>query len=149
MFYHLTRSGLVDTLQTLLPRALAQGWRVMVRGTDRAALDRIDSRLWQEPEDGFLPHGIEGGPHDALQPVLLGLGPAVNSPQAVALIDGADPLGGEDLLERLWVIFDGGDDAAVARARALWTALASTGMTLQYWSEESGRWAMKTERKAG
>ena len=149
MFYHLTRSGVVDTLQTLLPRALAQGWRVMVRGTDREGLERIDGRLWLEPEAGFLPQGLEGGPEDARQPVLLGLGPAVNAPQAVALIDGADPLPGEEALDRLWVIFDGGDEGAVTRARALWTRLSGSGMTLQYWSEESGRWAMKTERKAG
>ena len=147
MFYHLTRSGEFDTLQTLLPRAVAQGWRAMLRGTSREGLERIDARLWQEPEDGFLPHGIEGGPHDALQPILLGLGKAVNAPQAVALIDGAEPLDGEEALERLWVIFDGDDTAAVAGARALWTRLATTGMTLQYWSEETGRWAMKTERK--
>lgn len=147
MFYHLTRSGVFDTLQTLLPRAVAQGWRVMLRGTSREGLERIDARLWQEPEDGFLPHGVEGGPQDALQPVLLGLGAAVNAPQAVALIDGAEPLDGEEALERLWVIFDGDDTAAVAGARALWTRLSATGMALQYWSEETGRWAMKTERK--
>lgn len=148
MFYHLTRSGVFDTLAVLLPRALAQGWRVMVRGTDRAALERIDGRLWLEPEEGFLPHGLEGGPQDGLQPVLLGLGPAANAPQAVALIDGAAPLPGEEALERLWVIFDGADPEALARARALWTRLAGAGIALQYWSEESGRWAMKTERKA-
>jgi DNA polymerase-3 subunit chi len=148
MFYHLTRSGVSDTLQVLLPRALAQGWRVMVRGTDRAGLERLDSHLWQEPEDGFLPHGIEGGGQEAAQPVLLGTGPAVNAPQAVALIDGAEPLPGEEALERLWVIFDGGDTAAVGRARGLWTRLSGAGLTLQYWSEESGRWQMKTERKA-
>jgi DNA polymerase-3 subunit chi len=147
MFYHLTRSGVFDTLQTLLPRAIAQGWRVMLRGTDRAVLERIDTRLWQEPEDGFLPHGLEGGPHDALQPVLMGLGPAANAPQAVALIDGAIPLPGEEACERLWVIFDGNDEGAVIGARALWTRLADSGLTLQYWSEETGRWQMKTERK--
>ena len=148
MFYHLTRSGVFDTLNVLLPRALAQGWRVMVRGTDRAALQEIDGRLWLEPEDGFLPHGIEGGGQEAAQPVLLGTGPAVNAPQAVALIDGAEPLPGEEQLERLWVIFDGGDTAAVGQARALWTRLSGAGLTLQYWSEETGRWQMKTERRA-
>jgi DNA polymerase-3 subunit chi len=148
MFYHLTRSGVADTLQVLLPRALAQGWRVMVRGTDRAGLERLDAHLWQEPEDGFLPHGIEGGGQEAAQPVLLGTGPAVNTPQAVALIDGAEPLPGEERLERLWVIFDGNDTAALGQARGLWTRLSGAGLTLQYWSEESGRWQMKTERRA-
>ena len=36
MFYHLTRSSVEETLMTILPRALSQGWRVMLRGTDAA-----------------------------------------------------------------------------------------------------------------
>lgn len=147
IFYHLTRSTPGDTLATILPRALAQGWAVMVRGTDRRVLERLDLRLWQEPEDSFLPHGLEGGPQDAAQPVLLGQGPAVNGARGVALIDGATPLPGEEAMERLWLLFDGADEAAVAAARGLWTRLTGAGMAAQYWSEESGRWQMKTERK--
>ena len=33
-FYHLTRRPLEAALPQLLERALAQGWRVAVRGTD-------------------------------------------------------------------------------------------------------------------
>ena len=36
----------------------------------------------------------------------------------------------------------------VGQARALWTRLSGAGLTLQYWSEETGRWQMKTERRA-
>ena len=147
VFYHLMRSSAEETLATILPRALGQGWRVMIRSPDRARLDRLDARLWLEPEDGFLPHGLEGGAQDAAQPVLLGQGPAVNAAQGVALIDGAAPLPGEEQLERLWLLFDGHDEAAVQAARVLWTRLTGLGMAAQYWSEESGRWQMKTERK--
>ena len=119
----------------------------MIRSPDRARLERLDARLWLQPEDGFLPHGLEGGPQDGAQPVLLGQGAAVNAAQGVALIDGAEPLPGEERLERLWVLFDGNDEAAVLAARGLWTRLTGLGMAAQYWSEESGRWQMKTERK--
>jgi len=150
MFYHLTRSGAEATLLTLLPRAMAAGWRVMIRGRDRAALDRLDARLWQDPEDGFLPHGLEGGLHDADQPVLLGLGAAVNGAQALALIDGAEVTADEARgLERVWAIFDGDDPVAVAQARGLWTRLTAAGVSAQYWSEETGRWEKKAEKPSG
>jgi DNA polymerase III subunit chi len=148
MFYHLTRSVPDDVVAMILPRALSTGWRVMLRSPRQDTLDRLDARLWQDPADGFLPHGMETAPHAADQPVLLGNGPAVNHAQAVFLLDGAEPLPAETALERLWIIFDGGDDAAVQTARRQWSALTATGMAAQYWSEESGRWAMKTEKKA-
>ena len=149
IFYHLTRSGPDETLSMILPRAVAQGWRVMIRSPDGAHLERIDSRLWQEPEDGFLPHGLEGGPQDADQPVLIGQGAAVNGAQGVLLLDGATPLPGEEGLERLWILFDGNNPDAVQTARGLWTELTALGMAAQYWSEDGGRWEMKRERKAG
>lgn len=150
LFYHLTRSDAEATLQTLLPRAMAAGWRVMIRGRDRAGLERLDARLWLEPDDGFLPHGLEGGPHDADQPVLLGLGAAVNGAKALALLDGAEVTPDEARgLERVWAIFDGGDPDSLARARSLWTRLTGAGVSAQYWSEDSGRWEKKAEKISG
>ena len=148
VFYHLTRSGSDETLATILPRAMAAGWRVMIRSPNRATLERLDAKLWLEPEEGFLPHGLESGPQDADQPVLLGRGAAVNGAKGVALLDGAEPLAGEEALERIWLLFDGADEAAVQQARGLWTRLTAAGMAAQYWSEETGRWVMKTEKKA-
>ena len=68
-FYHLTRRPLEETLAMLLGNSLGAGWRVAVRGTDGARLAWLDERLWLGAEDGFLPHGLEGGEHDADQPV--------------------------------------------------------------------------------
>lgn len=147
MFYHLTRSGPEEVLALILPRALAAGWRVMLRSPDPARLERLEARLWTDPDDSFLPHGLEGGEWDADQPVLLGKGPAVNAAQGVVLLDGAEPLAGEEALERLWVLFDGGDPGEVQAARGLWARVTGLGMAAQYWSEETGRWVMKTEKK--
>lgn len=147
MFYHLTRSSPQDTLSGLLPRALAQGWRVMVRGGDRAALERLDTRLWLDEGHPFLPHGMEGGPHDADQPVLLGLGAIANRAQGLFLIDGAETSVEEARgLDRVWLLFDGADGAQLAAARARWKGLTEAGLSAQYWSEESGRWEKKAEK---
>ncbi len=149
MFYHLTRRPLEATLPALLERALQAGWRVVVRGTDDARLDWLDEKLWLGAEDGFLPHGRAGGPHDADQPVLLTAGAEIpNAARCLMAIDGAEVSPTEAAqLDRLCILFDGHDDAAVAQARAQWTALTGAGLGAQYWSEESGRWAMARERK--
>ena len=150
VFYHLIRAGLEDTLRMILTRAVAQGWRVFLRGTDAAALARLDEKLWLGPEDGFLAHGLAGGAHDAMQPVLLGQGAIGNAAQGLLLVDGAEVSVTEALpLERVWVLFDGADAAQVQGARGLWTRLTGAGMAAQYWSDEGGFWVKKTERAAG
>ena len=149
MFYHLTRSTPEATLATILPRAMAAGWRVMLRGTDIAALRRLDAQLWLGPADGFLPHGLDGGPQDADQPILLGQGAISNAAQGLVLLDSAETDPREAMaLERVWVLFDGGDTAALAQARALWKRLTGAGMAAQYWSEDSGRWEKKADSAA-
>lgn len=150
LFYHLTQSGLEDTLVLILTRAAGQGWRVMVRGTDASRLEALDKRLWLAggPE-AFLPHGQEGGPHDLEQPILLGRGALPAAAVGLVLIDGAEATVEEALgLHRVWVLFDGGDEAQVLQARRLWTLLTTGGMAAQYWTEQTGRWAMKVEKAA-
>ncbi|QYK43540.1 MAG: DNA polymerase III subunit chi [Paracoccaceae bacterium] len=149
MFYHLTRSTAEATARSLLARAVGQGWPVMLRGTDAARLARLDDWLWTESDEGFLPHGLEGGPHDARQPVLIGRGAAANGARAFLLVDGATVSEAEARgAERLWLLFDGQDPAAVEAARGEWRRLTDLGLAAQYWSEESGRWAMKIEKAA-
>ena len=150
MFYHLTRSAPADTLAALLPRALTQGWRVLVRGTDAASLDRLDADLWlRGGDEGFLPHGREGGHQDADQPILLGQGPAANGAQALALIDGAMAEDSEIVtMERVWILFDGADEARLGAARTQWKALTAAGHVAQYWSEAEGRWEKRAESGA-
>jgi len=146
-FYHLTRQPLERTLPVLLDKARQAGWRIAVRGTDPARMDWLDEKLWLGPEDGFLPHGCAGGPHDAAQPILLTTeAQAANEPACVMAVDGAavDPAE-VAALERVCILFDGNDDAAVQHARGQWKALTGAGCAAQYWSEESGRWEKKAE----
>ena len=148
LFYHLMQGTVEDTVASLLTRAVGQGWRVMVRGTDAGRLDRLDARLWTDPPEGFLPHGRAGGLHDADQPVLLGSGAAVNGAQALMLVDGAVASEAEAAaMERVWLLFEGADPVAVEAARAEWRRITGAGVAAQYWSDEGGRWAMKAEKR--
>ena len=146
MFYQLTRSSVDEVVAMLLPRALAQGWRVMLRAADPLMLRRLDESLWLAPEDGFLPHGLEGGAQDADQPVLLGQGKAVNGARAVMLVGAlaVDPREAQ-AMERVWLLFDAGDEGQLQAARAEWKAVTTAGLAAQYWNDESGRWEKKAE----
>ena len=147
-FYHLTRRPLEAALPQLLEASLSRGWRVAVRGREAARLDWLDEKLWLGPEEKFLPHGRAGGPHDARQPVLLTTGrEASNGAACLMAVDGAEVAPEEvTALERVCILFDGNDDAAVQHARGQWAALTKAGCRAQYWSEESGRWEKKAER---
>lgn len=147
-FYHLTRNPLEHTLPILLGKARQAGWRVEVRGTDTDRMARLDEALWLGPEDGFLPHGIAGGPQDADQPILLtASAEGVAGMDCVMAVDGAE-IGAGDVadLSRVCILFDGNDPAAVDRARTQWKTLTDAGCAAQYWSEESGRWELKSEK---
>ena len=146
-FYHLTRKPLVETLGMLLGKSLENGWKVAVRGTNASGLEALDKALWLGPDDGFLPHGIAGGAQDADQPVLLTLAQeAGNGAQCLMSVQGADVTPQEvATLERVCILFDGNDGAALGQARAQWKTLKDAGASAQYWSEESGRWEKKSE----
>lgn len=147
-FYHLTRRPLEETLPVLLDKARGAGWRIAVRGRDPERMAWLDDRLWVGPEESFLAHGLAGGPHDALQPILLTAGPdAANGPECVMAVDGAAVSAEEvQALNRVCILFDGTDPEAVQHARTQWKALTDAGCSAQYWSEESGRWEKKAEK---
>ena len=147
-FYHLTRGPLEETLPVLLGKARGAGWRIAVRGRDPERMAWLDDRLWLGPEESFLAHGLAGGPHDALQPVLLTAGQeAANNPECVMAVDGAAVTPEEvQALSRVCILFDGTDPEAVQHARGQWKSLTDAGCSAQYWSEESGRWEKKAEK---
>ncbi|MFY0633143.1 MAG: DNA polymerase III subunit chi [Vannielia sp.] len=147
MFYHLTQRPLEATLPALLERSLAAGWRVAVRGRDEGRMGWLDEKLWAGPDEAFLAHGRAGGPHDALQPVLLTTSTEMpNGATCLMAVDGAGVQPEEvAALERVCVLFDGHDPDAVQHARGQWKALTGAGAVAEYWSEESGRWEKKAE----
>jgi len=145
-FYHLTRRPLEVTLPMLLEKSLQAGWRIYVRGTEKAPLANLDEALWLGGDEAFLPHGVEGGPHDAVQPILLGQAQPTNGATCIMSIHGAE-LSADEVksANRCCVLFDGNDETAVSHARTQWKALVDAGCSAQYWSEESGNWQKMAE----
>lgn len=147
MFYHLTRRPMETTLAMLLGKALHAKWRVVVRGKSADRMAWLDDALWKGDEAGFLPHGVEGGPHDALQPVLLSTKEALSGDcDCLMVVDGA-VVSAEDVTgsERVCVLFDGNDPDALDVARGQWKSLKDAQVSAEYWSEESGAWEKKAQ----
>lgn len=143
-FYHLTRNPIEVTLANLVEKSLGAGWRVEVRGRHEDRLKTLDAALWLR--EGFLPHGIAGGAHDAVQPVLLTSSAGGNGASCIMCVDGAeitpDQIAAAD---RVCILFDGHNTAALEHARGQWKSLTDAGAQAQYWSEESGKWQMKAQ----
>lgn len=141
-FYHLERSSLDQVLPDLLEKTLARGWRAIVRVRDAQLLNSLDERLWTQKPDSFLPHGRADGPDADRQPVLLTLDhDNRNAAQALFIVDGAE-LGDVSGLERCLVVFDGRDEAALARAREQWKLVRASSQAASYWRQnEEGAWS--------
>ncbi|MBT0956524.1 DNA polymerase III subunit chi [Alphaproteobacteria bacterium KMM 3653] len=146
MFYHLTRRRAEAVLPPLLDRSLAQGWRVLLRGPNADRMARLDQSLWVSGGDeSFLPHGLAGGPRDALQPILLSDNNDLpGDVSCLMVLDGAALTATEAQgLARTCVMFDDADDSAKSTARGQWKALLEAGLEAEYWSEETGNWQLK------
>ncbi|MGH1368885.1 MAG: DNA polymerase III subunit chi [Maritimibacter sp.] len=146
-FYHMTETPLEVTLPILLSKARGAGWEVVVRALSEDRLRWLDERLWLDPVDGFLPHGIAGGPHDADQPILLTTQSQIAG--CLVSVDGAAVQADEvAATQRTMVLFDGNHEGAVEAARNQWRSLTSAGIKAKYWSQETGRWELKAESGA-
>jgi DNA polymerase-3 subunit chi len=139
-FYHLERTGLEQALPELLEKTLQRGWRALVRVREAARLQHLDGWLWTYRDESFLPHAPDDEPNAARQPVLLTTGfENANGADVLFLVDGAEPgdLGG---YARCVVLFDGGDEAQLAVARAQWSAVKASGAAVSYWKQQARGW---------
>lgn len=125
---------------------LDSGKRALVVTGNSERLASLDQLLWTYDEASFLPHGRAPDPDAARQPIWLSDRPDnPNGATVLLLVDGAAP-SDPDLagFERCLDLFDGADDAALAAARARWSAAKAAGHSLAYWQQTpDGRWEKK------
>jgi DNA polymerase-3 subunit chi len=139
-FYHLERTGLDQALPELLEKTLQRGWKALVRTPSTERVERLDEWLWSYRDDSFLPHAPASEAGGARQPILLTTGQDnPNAADVLFLVDGADPgeLAG---YARCVVLFDGGDEAQLAIARAQWSAVKAKGQSASYWRQNGRGW---------
>jgi DNA polymerase-3 subunit chi len=140
-FYHLSRSALTRALPRLLSRTLAAGQRALVLGTTAEGLDTLSAALWAQPE--WLPHGSAADGDPDLQPIWLSLEPdALNGARYLFLTEGAEAAA-LDRFDRVFDLFDGNSEAAVAAARDRWRSARSAGHAITYWQQTETGWQSK------
>jgi DNA polymerase III subunit chi len=145
LFYHLETAAVDQALPELLEKTLARGWRAVVRCGSPEALDFLDARLWSYRDESFLPHGTAGAGRAERQPIYLTCGDENPNGAAVlmlALGARADPAEAARY-ERVCVLFEGQDAAALAAAREDWKAAVAAGLPARYHAQEGGRWVEK------
>ena len=139
-FYHLTRTQVEAALPQLLGRTLAAGQRALVlcRSAERVA--SVDAALWECAEPDWLPHGTAADGDADLQPIWIAADDAApNGARFLFLIDAAESARvGE--FERVFDLFDGNDEAALAAARVRWRAAQHAGFTITYWRQTARGW---------
>ncbi len=142
-FYHLLRTGPDQALPQLLARTLAAGQRAAVMCGSAERVAALDAALWLCPEPDWLPHGTAAAGDAELQPIWLATDDAApNGARFLFLLDNAESAR-LTAFDRVFDLFDGKDEAAVAAARARWTAAKAAGHTLAYWQQTARGWEKK------
>jgi DNA polymerase III subunit chi len=143
-FYHLERRTLDEVLPTLLELSFKRGWRAAVQAASEERVEAIDTLLWTYREESFLPHGTARDGRASSQPIYLTAGDDnPNAAQVRFLVDGATLADASPYL-RVAYVFDGRDQAAVARAREAWQEAKARGDAVSYWQQDvDGRWQQK------
>ena len=140
-FYHLTKTALEPALGRLLTKVLASGQRAVVKASSEERVEALARALWTFEPNSFLPHGSAKDGYSEHQPVFLTTKPDVpNRASVLVLVDGAEaePLSG---IDRVLIMFDGQDQAALGQAREAWKTHQEQGDKLVYWQQtERGGW---------
>ncbi|NHO33362.1 DNA polymerase III subunit chi [Acetobacter fallax] len=139
-FYHLTRTGAHDALPVLLGRTLDTGKRAVIRCGTPGDARALDDALWKVSDPVWLPHAATGGKYPERQPIWITAGDDVPNGATFLFMLGATDAPPVDPFERVFDLFDGRDESAVAAARLRWTALKARGHTLAYWRQEAKGW---------
>ena len=139
-FYHLTRTTPEAALPELLGRTLAAGERAVVLCGSADRVATVDRALWAAATPDWLPHGSARTGHASLQPIwVTDRAECPNGARYLFLLDG---MTAESFAwSRIFDLFDGGNDEAVAAARTRWTASKAAGCVLAYWRQTATGWS--------
>jgi DNA polymerase-3 subunit chi len=155
-FYHLRDAPLERVLPPLIERALDRGWKCVVQATSAELLGEIDDLLWTYSDASFIAHATAQEGDAECQPVYLTrdndnpnqaavrffvegapVAPALNCAQA-------------QRYERCLVLFNGGDQEQLVKARGQWAELKTAGYRLAYFRQDAdGQWRQKAGAEPG
>jgi len=143
-FYHLTKQTLDQALPLILEKAFSAGHRTLVKMSNKAEIERMNTHLWTYKQNQFLPHGSAKNGHPEKQPIwLTDQDENENNANVLVLTQGKadENIGAYSLVCEM---LDGNDQNAVNDARVRWKEYSQAGHDVTYWSQsESGKWEKK------
>ena len=144
-FYHCTRTRPQAALPRLLSRTLQAGERAVVLCGDQRSVAETGAALWQCSDPDWLPHGTEADGDADLQPIWITAKPeAPNGARFLFLLDNTN-VADAGAWSRIFDLFDGNDEAAVAAARSRWREAKAAGHALTYWQQDARGWHKKID----
>lgn len=145
MFYQLSGQPLERALPVLLEKTLERGWKAVIEVSSDQRKAALDDALWTYSEGSFLPHGVDGEPGCETQPIVITTtGANSNRADIRFLVDGARLMPDPSGYQRIALLFDGADPAALEGARADWRQAKAMGLDASFWQQNGeGRWEKK------
>ncbi len=140
-FYHLTVTPLDRALPKLLERTMLAGERAVVLAGSEERVQALNGLLWTYEDRSWLPHGSARDGFEADQPIWLTT--VQGNPNSAGFLFLTDGVAADDLAAwtRVFDLFDGRDDGAVAAARQRWKVARDAGHALSYWRQtDRGGW---------
>lgn len=139
-FYHLLSTPLEKALPKLMEAAYSNGVKTLIHGREDQ-VESLDRAIWTYHPGKFVPHGTERDPYPDEQPVLISTGFMPTNEASLLVIVNGDLYEESHTFDRLFDVFDGTDDEAVADARQRWAKYKERGWTLEYFRQkDDGSW---------
>lgn len=145
-FYHAQQSSLEQVLPPILGKALSGGRRIVVRLSDKDAVEKMNEYLWVYNPDSFLPHGAAKDGHASLQPVwLTDRDENPNQADVLVSVRGDAPDVPANLADFTLCcdMIDGRLPGDVSAARQRWKAYKDAGYEVTYWQQTDKGWEKK------
>ena len=114
----------------------------MVLCGSEGRLKAISDALWASADPVWLPHGSARTEEAEWQPIWLTLAPeAPNGARFLFRVDGT--MADAAAFDRVFDLFNGGDETDVAAARSRWSSEKAAGHNLTYWQQDERGWQKK------
>ena len=143
-FYHLSRSPLGKVLPILLKKTLSSGERAVVIAGTNERVESLNSLLWTDEPNEWIPHGAETDGLAEQQPIWLTT--VLENPNAAKFLFLIDDVSADsfDGFTRCFDLFDGRKDQSVEAAKKRWKIYSERGHECHYHQQsEDGGWEEK------
>lgn len=137
-FYHLLSTSRERAVPKLMEKTLQSGKRAVMLLASESMLKTMSDALWSNDPASFLPHGSARDGQASEQPIYLTLvDENPSGADILCVLDGSTPAS-LSTYSKVLDVFDGGNEAEVARARERWTTYKAAGYALQYIKQQPG-----------